>query len=52
VPEPAFERAATHSERGRITLLDLLRDGAAHAEGHAQQIMRTREKYRESRAKS
>jgi len=49
LPEIAFARKGTHSERGEITLLDLVRGLAEHAEGHAKQIMGVREKYRESR---
>jgi hypothetical protein len=50
LPEAAFQRTATHSERGPLTLLDLLRIYAEHAEKHARQIMTTREKYKESRS--
>ena len=38
LPEAAFGRAGAHSERGRLTLLDLLRIYAEHAESHARQI--------------
>jgi len=46
LPAPAFFRTATHTERGRMTLLDLLRVYAEHAEGHARQIQANREAYR------
>jgi hypothetical protein len=46
--ETAYERACTHSERGRLTLLDLLRIYAEHVESHARQIMRVRQKYKEA----
>jgi hypothetical protein len=49
-PESAFARTATHSERGVMTLLDLLRVYAEHAEGHARQLREVRQKYKESRA--
>jgi hypothetical protein len=34
----AFERVGTHTERGKLTLLDLVKIYADHAEGHARQI--------------
>ena len=49
LPEAAFSRTGVHSERGPLTLLDLLRTYAEHAENHARQIMNTRRKYKESR---
>ncbi len=50
LPESAFERAGTHSERGRITLRDLLEMYAEHAESHARQLQAVRKQYKESRA--
>ncbi|MBM3814849.1 MAG: hypothetical protein FJW20_24760 [Acidimicrobiia bacterium] len=50
LPEDAFSRVCTHSERGAMTLLDLLRIYAEHAENHSRQIMSVREKYKEARA--
>ncbi len=44
-----FERGGMHSDRGRVTLLDLLRIYAEHAEGHARQIMDARQAYKQSR---
>lgn len=49
LPEPAWERAGTHSERGRITLLDLLRIYAEHAENHVVQLRQIRAAYKASR---
>jgi hypothetical protein len=46
LPPEAFHRFGTHTERGRLTLLDLLRIYAEHAEGHARQILQVREAYR------
>lgn len=46
LPEQAFQRSATHSERGPMTLLDLLRGSAGHAESHAQQMMAVRQAYK------
>jgi hypothetical protein len=51
-PEAAFERQATHSERGVISLLDLLRIYAGHAEKHSQQIRKVRSLYKEFKGKS
>jgi len=50
LPEEAFQRICTHTERGRMTLLDLLRIYANHAEKHAQQIRRVREAYKAHKA--
>lgn len=50
LPEPAYARAGTHSERGRLTLLDLLRIYTEHAERHCGQIRDVRAAYKRSRA--
>jgi hypothetical protein len=50
LPEAAFTRSCTHSERGTLTLLDLLRIYAEHAENHCRQIMEVRRQYKESRS--
>lgn len=50
LPEDAFLRAGAHSERGRVTLRDLLQSQAEHVEGHVRQIQRTRDAYREHKA--
>ena len=47
--EETFQRPGTHSERGRITLLDLLRIYTEHAENHARQIRDVRDAYKQSR---
>lgn len=47
--EETFHRAGTHSERGRITLLDLLRIYTEHAESHARQIRGVRDAYKQFR---
>jgi len=49
LPESAYSRTCLHSKDGTVTLLDLLRTYAEHAEGHARQIMETRRKYKASR---
>lgn len=49
-PEAAFERAGVHAERGRLTLLEMLRLYAEHVEKHVRQIQGVRAAYREHRA--
>ena len=41
-----FDNAGTHVERGRVTLRDMVRINADHAERHAAQIRRVREHFR------
>ena len=50
LPQPAFRRTATHSQRGRVTLLDLLQMYAEHAENHALQLRDLRQQYKERKA--
>lgn len=52
LPPEMYERAGTHTERGRVTLLDLLRGSAEHAEHHAAQIREVRAQYKASRQKA
>jgi hypothetical protein len=52
LPEDAFARTGQHTEAGAVTLLDLLRGNAEHAEGHVRQIQGVRAAYKEHRAKS
>jgi hypothetical protein len=49
LPEDAFGRTCMHSVRGQMTLLDMLRIYANHAEKHAQQIRRVRDAYKASK---
>lgn len=51
LPATAFARKARHSERGEITLMDLLSIYTHHVENHAKQIEKIREKCRDSRPK-
>jgi hypothetical protein len=46
LPETAFARKATHTERGGLTLLDMLLGYAEHAENHARQILIIRQAYK------
>jgi len=41
-----FERSGQHSERGPLTLLDLLRIYAEHAENHCRQILEVRNAFK------
>jgi len=50
LPESAFARTGTHTENGVMTLLDLLRLQAGHAENHVKQIQRVRAAYKASKA--
>lgn len=51
LPETAYARNCTHSERGPMTLLDLLRMYAQHAENHARQIQSLRQEYKQVKAR-
>jgi hypothetical protein len=50
LPETAFARTGQHTQRGTITLLDLLRIFAEHPEKHVQQIQAARAAYKEFKA--
>src|ERR1019366_7237870 len=50
LPEAVFARTGQHSKRGTITLLELLRIFAEHAEKHVQQIQSARAAYKEFKA--
>ena len=52
LPEATFARTARHSERGEITLLDMLRTFTNHIDTHAKQIENAREKFRESKPRA
>jgi hypothetical protein len=50
LPEESFPALkATHSKNGEVTLLDLLRNYAEHAESHVVQIREARAAYKASR---
>jgi hypothetical protein len=46
LPPAAFERTGNHTERGVITVLNLLEGMAGHAESHARQLQELREVYK------
>jgi len=50
LPESAYERAGTHSERGPQTLLQVLDTYARHAESHAAQVRDVRQQFKAQRA--
>jgi hypothetical protein len=50
VPEATYARTGRHSVNGSMTLKDILRMYAEHAEGHARQIKETRDAYKAARA--
>jgi len=50
LPEAAFDRAGIHSERGRLTLKQLLQGYAEHAENHAAQMRARRAEYKAFKA--
>jgi hypothetical protein len=52
LPEPAFQRTGIHAERGEISLLDMVRLYARHAEKHADQIRAVRAAFKESKSNS
>ena len=51
LPENAFERTGVHSERGRLSLRELLEGYAGHAESHARQLQTIRDEYRRIKGK-
>ncbi len=51
LPESAFERTGVHSERGPVTLRQLLEIYADHAESHARQMQAIRDEYKKSKGK-
>ncbi len=52
LPPEAYSRTGHHLRRGTMSLLDLLRLFAEHAENHAAQIREVRGAYKASRAKT
>ncbi len=47
----AFERTGNHSERGRITLRQMVEGLAEHAESHARQMQLIRDGYKQAKGK-
>ena len=51
LPEGAFARAGKHTERGVLTLGEMLEGYAEHAESHARQLQEIREGYKRVKGK-
>lgn len=51
VPEAAFARTGNHTERGPITLLQILEGAAGHTESHARQMQQIRDAYKQAKPK-
>ena len=51
LPPRAFDRTGNHTERGRVTLGELLDGYAGHAESHAKQMQEIREAYKQAKGK-
>jgi len=51
LPESAFERAGMHSERGPVSLAQMLATFSDHVEGHARQMQAIRDTYKETKGK-
>ncbi len=51
LPPQAFDRAGNHTERGRVTLRELLEGYASHAESHARQLQAIRDEYQKVKGK-
>jgi hypothetical protein len=52
LPETAFERTGQHSERGPLTLLQLLEMYAHHVESHARQLQEVRDAFKARKGKA
>jgi hypothetical protein len=46
LPDAAFDRTATHSQRGSMTLAQLIEVNASHVESHARQIREVRDRFK------
>lgn len=51
LPESAFLRTGNHTERGTVSLRELLEGYAGHAESHARQMQEIREQYKQARGR-
>jgi hypothetical protein len=51
LPENAYGRTGNHTERGVITLGQMLEGYAGHAESHARQLQHIREAYKQAKGK-
>src|SRR5579871_6046771 len=51
LPDSAFARTGNHTERGSVTLLQIVEGAAQHAESHARQMQEIREAYKQAKGK-
>lgn len=51
LPANAFERTGNHTERGPLTLLQIVDGAAQHAESHARQLQQIRDAYKQAKGK-
>ena len=51
LPESAFARTGNHTERGAITLLQVVEGAANHTESHARQLQAIRDAYKQAKAR-
>ena len=51
LPPEAFERTGNHTERGLLSLLQIVEGLAEHAESHARQMQQIRDAYKQLKAK-
>jgi hypothetical protein len=51
LPESAWLRTGNHSERGAVSLRELLEGYAGHAESHARQMQEIREQYKQAKGR-
>jgi hypothetical protein len=51
LPAEVFGRTGSHTERGRVTLRELVEGYAEHAESHARQLQEIRAAYKASKGK-
>jgi DinB superfamily len=51
LPESAYARGGNHTERGPVTLLQIVEGAAQHAESHARQLQQIREAYKQAKGK-
>lgn len=51
LPEAAYERSGNHTERGPVTLFQIVEGAANHTESHARQMQQIRDAYKQAKAK-
>ena len=51
LPEATYARSGNHTERGAVTLLQIVEGAASHTESHARQMQAIRDAYKQAKAK-